>query len=474
MSGERLAGNPQFLKGIQEQAAYLSTKGWFHSIELPGGDVIRGLHTIQQLRERLDAFPIPRDLSGKRALDIGAWTGWFSFELERRGAEVVAMDCLELEEFLAARELLGSRVELRVLDMDELSPESAGQFDYVLFLGVLYHLRHPLLGLERLCSVTREAAFVESYVTDGGLPAAQWAEAPNLLEFYETDELGGQFDNWYGPNINCLLAMCRAAGFARVKLESVESVRARVSCYRNWEPPPAHTMESAPVIHAAVNNRTSDIFFHQGKDEYVCVYFQSRERGLTMNCMHAEIDGFGVPAMALADLGRNGWQLNFRCPPWLPAGPHEVRLRTTQSQYSEPFIIEKRLAPSASGGKLSNSAPGRALPDKPTSPAPVFTALESNLTESVVFQGCRNEQMICWFASEEAGLRRESVMVEIDGTMAPVLFLTDLRGGKWQANAKPPGNLESGTHAVRLRTAQSDWSRPLEMLIKDKDSTPQP
>ena len=54
--------------------------------------------------------------------------------------------------------------------MEELSPETVGLFDYVLFFGVFYHLRNPLAGLEKICSITREAAFVESYVTDGEAP----------------------------------------------------------------------------------------------------------------------------------------------------------------------------------------------------------------------------------------------------------------------------------------------------------------
>ena len=201
-------------------------------------------------------------------LDVGAWTGWCSFEMERRGADVVAMDCVELEEFRMAQRLLGSKVELRVLDVDELSPESVGLFDYVLFFGVFYHLRHPLLGLEKICSITTEAAFVESYVTDGEAPSDDASPVPNLLEFYETTELGGQVDNWCGPNTKCLLAMCRSAGFARARLEGVVAGRARVTCWRHWEPPPTRTRRSlrpgftppsttAPTTSASITARTS-------------------------------------------------------------------------------------------------------------------------------------------------------------------------------------------------------------------------
>ena len=72
--------------------------------------------------------------------------------MERRGADVVAVDCVEFEEFHMARKLLGSSVDYRILDVDELTPQRVGRFDYVLFFGVLYHLRHPLLGLERIAA----------------------------------------------------------------------------------------------------------------------------------------------------------------------------------------------------------------------------------------------------------------------------------------------------------------------------------
>lgn len=192
----------------QRQFAELSDLGRYHSIELPDGCVLRGLQTIEQLRSRLRQFPIPEDLSGKRVLDVGAWDGFFSFEMERRGAEVVALDVVRQEQFLQTKELLGSRVEYETGDICRMSSRALGQFDIVLFLGVLYHVKHPLLALEKVCELTKETAFIESYVTgETGTPA---------MEFYETGELQGQFDNWFGPNLPCLLAMCRTAGFARV------------------------------------------------------------------------------------------------------------------------------------------------------------------------------------------------------------------------------------------------------------------
>src|SRR5262249_4619923 len=144
-------------------------------------------------------------------------------------------DCIDMERFRLAHQALGSRVDYRVLDVDELSPASVGRFDLILFFGVLYHLRHPLLGLERVCQLAREAVYVESFVIDDG-PGSDSYSAKPILEFYEYDELLGQFDNWFGPNTAALLALCRSAGFARVRLECVKDQRAHVTCYRTWEP----------------------------------------------------------------------------------------------------------------------------------------------------------------------------------------------------------------------------------------------
>src|SRR5437868_3056157 len=93
----------------------LAAAGWFHSFELPDGTRIEGLNTTEALQRRYGRFPVPADLSGKRVLDIGAWDGWFSFEAERRGAEVIAIDCVELANFRRVHSALESRVDYQIL-----------------------------------------------------------------------------------------------------------------------------------------------------------------------------------------------------------------------------------------------------------------------------------------------------------------------------------------------------------------------
>ena len=190
----------------------LLAKGWYHSFEFADGTVIDGYMPLAVQKERYARYPIPDDLRGKRVLDIGAWDGWFSFEAERHGAQTMAIDCVEIPTFLQVHRRLRSKVDYRVLDFYELPAAGLGKFDVVFFLGVLYHLRHPLLALEIVCGLTTDVAIVESFVID----AETWKEHQNAiptLEFYETFELGNQYDNWSGLTVACLLAMCRAAGF---------------------------------------------------------------------------------------------------------------------------------------------------------------------------------------------------------------------------------------------------------------------
>src|ERR1700693_2726081 len=158
-----------------------NAKGWWHSFELPDGTLIEGANELEGQKRRIGQFPIPQDLRGKRVLDIGAWDGWFSFEMEKRGASVVAVDSVQSERFLIARDLLNSKVDFVLSDVYDLNPAELGRFDVILFLGVLYHLKHPLLALEKVCALASDLVCVESYVTDNG----RRRNRKPSMEFYE-------------------------------------------------------------------------------------------------------------------------------------------------------------------------------------------------------------------------------------------------------------------------------------------------
>jgi len=338
---ERAQGSPR--RGVDFSRA-LAEKGWYHSFRLPDGREIEGHMSLGHQLERWSRFPIPADLRGKRLLDVGAWDGWFSFEAERRGAAVTAIDCVEIPNFRSIHRALSSGVDYRILDFFDLPTAELGRFDYVLFLGVLYHLKHPLLALEMVCGMTTETAIVESFVTDGDEWQRHREDVPSM-EFYETDELGNQMDNWIGPTVGCLLALCRAAGFARVDLLHASGRHAGVACFRKWEDPPPTPGEGPPDIFDVINTRTGGINFssHQPthkliSDEYISCSFGCGSDDLTREQLRFEVGGYGVPALYLARREK-GWLANFRIPPGLADGWHNVRLRTVNSGFSRMFRI---------------------------------------------------------------------------------------------------------------------------------------
>jgi tRNA (mo5U34)-methyltransferase len=192
---------------------------WWHPIDLGSGVVTPGIDVTPA---RLAEIRMPADLTGLTVLDIGAWDGFFSFEAERRGARrVLATDsfCWDgggwgtKKGFELARRVLDSRVEDKWIEVLDLSPETVGVFDVVLFLGILYHMKHPLLALERVASVTSRQLIMQTQVDM--LPVARPA-----LAFYPGNELGGDPTNWFAPNPAALEAMLETVGFRKIEILS--------------------------------------------------------------------------------------------------------------------------------------------------------------------------------------------------------------------------------------------------------------
>lgn len=192
---------------------------WWHRIDLGRGIVTPGVDATPQ---RLAEIRMPETLAGFMVLDIGAWDGFFSFEAERRGARrVLATDSFCWDGggwgtkagFELARRALGSKVEDKWIEVLDLSPETVGVFDLVLFLGVLYHLKHPLLALERIASVTRGHLIMQTQVDLVAIKRP-------AIAFYPTTELNGDPTNWSGPNPAAVIAMLHHVGFDRVEILS--------------------------------------------------------------------------------------------------------------------------------------------------------------------------------------------------------------------------------------------------------------
>jgi tRNA (mo5U34)-methyltransferase len=210
-----ISRSPEFAD-VEAVRAAIADVNWYHRIDLGDGIVTPGLEGTDTRTESLD---LPDDLSGKSVLDIGAWDGVFSFEAERRGAaRVLATDSFcwsgegwgTQEGFLTARRILGSRVEDQEIDVMDLSPERVGTFDLVLFVGVLYHLKHPLLALERVSSVTGDHLILDSHT-------AMTDEPDPVMLFYPGTELNDDPTNWWGANPPAVEAMLRDVGFRRME-----------------------------------------------------------------------------------------------------------------------------------------------------------------------------------------------------------------------------------------------------------------
>ena len=157
---------------------------------------------------------------GASVLDIGTTNGGAAFECERRGARrVVAVDIADENwfGFAALKRALGSSVEHVQGSIYEL-PELLGeQFDVVLFWGVLYHLRHPLLALDNVRRLACGTVSIETAVSDHEL--GDHRDLP-LARFFRTDELAGDSSNWFAPNVAALTDWCRSCGLPPRNVES--------------------------------------------------------------------------------------------------------------------------------------------------------------------------------------------------------------------------------------------------------------
>jgi tRNA (mo5U34)-methyltransferase len=202
---------------------------WFHNLHLPSGHETASDHPLGDFPAfkwaQIESH-IPADLTGQRALDIGCNAGFYSFQLAARGADVLAIDMDEhylAQARWAARELdPQGRVELRRMSVYDLA-RSTEQFDLILFLGVLYHLRHPLLAIDAVADRLRGTMVFQTLTMPGDKPLGTqedlsiderealtqpgWPRAA----FIER-RLAGDPTNWWVPDDAGVQAMLRSAG----------------------------------------------------------------------------------------------------------------------------------------------------------------------------------------------------------------------------------------------------------------------
>jgi tRNA (mo5U34)-methyltransferase len=202
---------------------------WFHNLDLGGIQTApeHALGDYPQHKWRRFAHALPADLRGKTVLDIGCNAGFYALEMKRRGAaRVVGVDSdpRYLAQAQLAAEVFGLEVELRELSVYDVA-ELGERFDVVLFMGVLYHLRHPLLALDlirehvvgellvfqsMLRGSDEIAAVADNYPFTDTAPFAELGfPAMHFIEHCYADDPS----NWWIPNRACVEAMLRSAGF---------------------------------------------------------------------------------------------------------------------------------------------------------------------------------------------------------------------------------------------------------------------
>jgi tRNA (mo5U34)-methyltransferase len=211
---------------------------WFHNIDLGGVQTAPNhfLGDYPAVKWNTFAHTIPADLTSKSVLDIGCNAGFYAMEMKRRGASrVLGVDSDEdyLQQARFAAEVTGLDIEYRSLSVYDLR-DLGEQFDVVLFMGVLYHLRHPLLALDILHDHVTKDLLVFQSMQRGSRDIAElehdyhfweteifdWQEYPKM--FFVEHCYSGDWTNWWIPNRACTEAMLRSSGFDIVEHPEAE------------------------------------------------------------------------------------------------------------------------------------------------------------------------------------------------------------------------------------------------------------
>ena len=231
--------NPSGLKTLQSSgqvgtgplAGSIAELGpWFHNLHLPDGSQTAPDHPLgdfPKMKWDVLAPLLPTDLQGARVLDIGCNAGFYTLELARRGANVLAIDpdphYLRQARWAAERCGLQERIDWRELQVYDIS--RLGQFDLVLFMGVFYHLRYPILALDLVGEAARDLLIFQSLTMRDGNPRS----TARSLEFDELEHmnhrgwpklafvehvLAGDQINWWVLNEACVEGLLHSAGFA--------------------------------------------------------------------------------------------------------------------------------------------------------------------------------------------------------------------------------------------------------------------
>jgi hypothetical protein len=305
-------------------------------------------------------------------------------------------------------------------------------------------LKHPLLALERVCALTTDLAAVDSFVLREQHRPGESVESRPVMEFYETDELGGQTDNWCGPTLACLMAFCRTAGFARVEFLGSMEHSALVACYRRWSAPSANAV-SGPELLEAVQESNKGINCDASRDDYVAVWFRSNAESLTLDDVRPQVDSYGVRPIHVSAAGEGLWQANFKLPPGLTPGWHDVMVRIGDSYPSNAKPIAVDMPVVADAIELTGIRDSQ-------------TWIDNQLD-------MRKSNAIClWVAGLPDNADRNNVRVYVDGRGLSVTFVEKAGGSARQLNVEVPKDIAPGM--TKLGVAVGDRrTEAVDLLI---------
>lgn len=241
---------------------------WFHQIELPGGILTK---TQSHFGEDADhprptwehvQHVLPGDLSGKSVLDVGCNAGFYSFAALERGADsVLGVDAVRWQvqqARFAARAKAVTNARFQRASLYELDPRVHGSFDVVLALGLLYHLKHLVAGIERLFAITKELLIVESAVIatdDFGVterePFLRANDQLYLMAYPKNSPwVKESAFNWFFPTPDALKALLEDVGFVDVQIGEVFFNRCLITARK---PPQPVDSRYPAFLHASLN-----------------------------------------------------------------------------------------------------------------------------------------------------------------------------------------------------------------------------
>jgi tRNA (mo5U34)-methyltransferase len=199
----------------EAEALVASVPHWHHKFEIFPGVITPGCYDPQFL---LDMTRLPDDLKGARVLDIGVSDGFFSLQLARRGASVVAVDYRRKEDhgYHVTERLNNVDIDYRQMNVYDIPSRGLGEFDIVLFMGVLYHVPDMIRAIHAVRSVCKGTMFLETYCEN------DFCKDISAARYYPSDTLLGDYTSFWAPNRLCVLDMLSDVGFDVEREESWE------------------------------------------------------------------------------------------------------------------------------------------------------------------------------------------------------------------------------------------------------------